>query len=152
MLHLIISFHFNNFYTLCLEAVKLTMLYLNFFTMKKNLCLFLLQVVIFSNSFCQKTKTAVTENKNIDGHPAWIMQGNIYEVNVRQYTPEGTFKAFAKHLDRLKKMGVQTIWFMPINPISKVDRKGSLGSYYSTGVCSEIKSGTYNLFMNYVGT
>lgn len=65
-------------------------------------------------------------------HPDWIMQGNIYEVNVRQYTPEGTFKAFQKHLDRLEKMGVQTLWFMPINPISKVDRKGTLGSYYAT--------------------
>ncbi len=67
----------------------------------------------------------------IDGHPAWIMQGNIYEVNVRQYTPEGTFKAFEKHLPRLKKMGVQTLWFMPITPISKTDRKGALGSYYA---------------------
>ena len=59
------------------------------------------------------------------------MQGNIYEVNVRQFTPEGTLNAFAKHLDRLKEMGVQTIWFMPINPISQTDRKGSLGSYYA---------------------
>lgn len=67
----------------------------------------------------------------IDGHPAWIMQGNIYEVNIRQYTPEGTFAAFAKHLDRLQQMGVQTLWFMPINPISKTDRKGTLGSYYA---------------------
>lgn len=65
------------------------------------------------------------------GHPAWIMQGNVYEVNVRQYTTEGTFNAFAKHLNRLKAMGVQTIWFMPINPISKLDRKGSMGSYYA---------------------
>src|SRR5690349_14213927 len=63
--------------------------------------------------------------------PKWILQGNIYEVNVRQYTPEGTFNAFAKHLGRLKEMGVQTLWFMPINPISKKDRKGSLGSYYA---------------------
>ena len=67
----------------------------------------------------------------IDGHPAWIMQGNIYEVNVRQYTPEGTFIAFEKSLPRLKAMGVQTLWFMPINPISKIDRKGALGSYYA---------------------
>jgi glycosidase len=59
------------------------------------------------------------------------MQGNVYEVNVRQYTPEGTFKAFEKHLPRLKDMGIQTLWFMPINPISKVDRKGVLGSYYA---------------------
>jgi alpha-amylase len=64
-------------------------------------------------------------------HPAWIVQGSIYEVNVRQYTPEGTLNAFAKHLDRLQKMGVETLWFMPLNPISKVGRKGSLGSYYA---------------------
>jgi glycosidase len=95
--------------------------------MKKLISLIFLQSFIFSVAFCQALKT----NDNIDGHPAWIMQGNIYEVNVRQYTFEGTFKAFAKHLDRLKKMGVQTIWFMPINPISKVDRKGTLGSYYA---------------------
>jgi alpha-amylase len=63
--------------------------------------------------------------------PGWIKQGNIYEVNVRQYTPEGTFKAFARHLDRLKEMGVQTLWFMPIHPISHKDRKGTLGSYYA---------------------
>jgi hypothetical protein len=63
--------------------------------------------------------------------PSWIKQGNIYEVNVRQYTKEGTFKAFGKSLDRLRNMGVQTLWFMPLNPISKVDRKGSMGSYYA---------------------
>ena len=73
------------------------------------------------NSFADKT----------EGHPSWIMQGNVYEVNVRQYTAEGTFKAFETNLQRLKDMGVQTLWFMPINPISKVDRKGELGSYYA---------------------
>ena len=76
-------------------------------------------------------KSASTGNGMQSGHPSWIMQGNIYEVNVRQYTPEGTFKAFARHLERLKAMGVQTLWFMPLNPISKVDRKGTLGSYYA---------------------
>jgi glycosidase len=64
-------------------------------------------------------------------HPAWVRRANIYEVNVRQYTREGTFKAFGKHLDRLKAMGVDILWFMPINPISRTDRKGSLGSYYA---------------------
>ena len=67
----------------------------------------------------------------IDAHPAWIERSNIYEVNVRQYSKEGTFKAFAKSLDRLKKMGVEVLWFMPINPISKKDRKGLMGSYYA---------------------
>lgn len=65
------------------------------------------------------------------GRPAWIAQSNIYEVNVRQYTSEGTFKAFAAALPRLKEMGVEILWFMPVTPISKVDRKGSLGSYYA---------------------
>jgi alpha-amylase len=74
---------------------------------------------------------AMAQSSSINGHPAWINQGNIYEVNVRQYTPEGTFKAFEKHLPRLKAMGVQTLWFMPIQPISKKDRKGALGSYYA---------------------
>lgn len=63
--------------------------------------------------------------------PDWALQSNIYEVNVRQYTKEGTFKAFATALPRLRKMGVDILWFMPITPISKVDRKGVLGSYYA---------------------
>jgi glycosidase len=50
---------------------------------------------------------------------------------VRQYTPEGTFNAFAVHLQRLKEMGVQTLWFMPIQPIGIEGRKGALGSYYA---------------------
>lgn len=64
-------------------------------------------------------------------HPSWLRRANIYEVNVRQYTSQGTFRAFAPHLDRLKAMGVDILWFMPINPISVTDRKGTLGSYYA---------------------
>ena len=98
--------------------------------MKKIFSIFLLQFVVISFGFCQ-TYTTNQAKSEINGHPAWIMQGNIYEVNVRQYTKEGTLNSFGKHLGRLKEMGVQTVWFMPINPISKVDRKGSLGSYYA---------------------
>lgn len=61
----------------------------------------------------------------------WIYATNIYEVNLRQYTKEGTFTAFARHLPRLKDMGVQTLWFMPITPISEKEKKGTLGSYYA---------------------
>ncbi len=64
-------------------------------------------------------------------HPEWSKNATIYEVNVRQYTPEGTFKAFETHLPRLKKMGVDIIWLMPIHPIGVKNRKGNLGSYYS---------------------
>lgn len=67
----------------------------------------------------------------------WIYNTNIYEVNLRQFTKEGTFHAFAKHLPRLKEMGVQTLWFMPITPISKKEMKGSMGSYYA---CSDYTS------------
>jgi len=56
---------------------------------------------------------------------------NIYEVNIRQYTQEGTFNAFATHIPRLKQMGVDILWLMPINPIGEKNRKGSEGSYYS---------------------
>ena len=71
-------------------------------------------------------------------HPSFMNQGNIYEVNIRQYTKEGTLKAFAKHLPRLQKMGVQTLWFMPLQPISKAGRKGTLGSYYSVDSYTEV--------------
>ena len=55
----------------------------------------------------------------------------IYEVNVRQFTPEGTFKAFQEHLPRIQELGVEILWLMPIHPISEVKKKGSLGSPYS---------------------
>lgn len=63
--------------------------------------------------------------------PEWARSANIYEVNIRQYTPEGTFTAFEQHLPRLKKMGVDILWLMPIQPIGEKNRKGKLGSYYS---------------------
>jgi alpha-amylase len=82
----------------------------------------------------------------------WIYSTNIYEVNVRQYTKEGTFNAFARHLPRLKEMGVQTLWFMPVTPISQKEKKGSMGSYYA---CSDYTSvnpefGTLQDFKNLV--
>ena len=67
----------------------------------------------------------------------WAHTTNIYEVNTRQYTSEGTFNAFARELPRIKDMGIQTIWFMPITPISVLNRKGTLGSYYA---CSDYVS------------
>lgn len=63
--------------------------------------------------------------------PEWSRNANIYEVNIRQYTPEGTFKAFQAHLPRLQRMGVDILWLMPVQPIGVENRKGSLGSYYS---------------------
>jgi alpha-amylase len=74
----------------------------------------------------------------------FLHNSNIYEVNLRQYSAEGSINAFAEHLPRLKKIGVKVLWFMPIHPIGIKNRKGSLGSYYSvkdyTAVNSEFGS------------
>jgi glycosidase len=65
------------------------------------------------------------------GHESWSQDATVYEVNVRQYTPSGTFQEFGTHLDRLEELGVEVLWFMPIHPIGEQNRLGSLGSYYS---------------------
>jgi glycosidase len=64
-------------------------------------------------------------------HPAWSRRAVIYEVNVRQYTAEGTLRALRPHLPRLKALGVDVIWLMPVQPIGRKNRKGTMGSYYS---------------------
>jgi cyclomaltodextrinase / maltogenic alpha-amylase / neopullulanase len=63
--------------------------------------------------------------------PEWSYNQTIYEVNVRQFSQEGTFTAVKNDLPRLKELGVGILWLMPIHPIGQVNRKGSLGSYYS---------------------
>lgn len=64
-------------------------------------------------------------------HPDWAYNAVIYEMNIRQYTPEGTFDAAARQLPRLKKLGVDVLWLMPVYPIGVKERKGTLGSYYA---------------------
>src|SRR5215210_3076014 len=64
-------------------------------------------------------------------HPEWSRSATIYEVNVRQFTPQGTIAAIRPHLPRLKALGVDILWLMPVQPIGVKNRKGPLGSYYS---------------------
>ena len=85
----------------------------------------LLSLILFA---CQPTVKTNPAKTHI---PEWTKNSVLYEVNIRQYTPEGTFKAFETHLPRLKELGVDILWIMPIHPISLKNRKGSLGSYYS---------------------
>ena len=77
------------------------------------------------------TRVARAASADTGFHPAWSRDAVIYEVNVRQYTPEGTFAALQSHLPRLDELGVDILWLMPVQPIGKANRKGSLGSYYS---------------------
>lgn len=69
---------------------------------------------------------------------SWANGAVIYEVNIRQYTKEGTFNSFRAHLPRLKDMGVDILWLMPITPISEEIRQGTLGSYYACSSYVEV--------------
>ncbi|MFD2569108.1 alpha-amylase family glycosyl hydrolase [Spirosoma soli] len=75
--------------------------------------------------------TTDTTTANAPPAPEWSRNATIYEVNTRQFSPEGTFKAVEVQLPRLKEMGVDIIWLMPIYPISQKNKKGSLGSPYA---------------------
>jgi alpha-amylase len=84
----------------------------------------------------------------------WIYSSNIYEVNLRQYSLEGSFTAFAKDLPRLRDMGVEVLWFMPITPISVYKRLGTLGSYYSASdyISTNPEFGSVDEFKTLVST
>ena len=96
--------------------------------MKTTTSFFLLTLISFS-IIAQKNQDKM--NSISKAAPSWSQNANIYEVNIRQYTPEGTFNAFAKSLPRLREMGVDILWLMPVFPIGELNRKGGLGSYYS---------------------
>ena len=63
--------------------------------------------------------------------PSWAAKSVIYEVNVRDYSATGKFTAVTSDIPRLKKLGIDILWLMPINPIGELNRKGSMGSPYS---------------------
>ena len=89
-------------------------------------------IVIFSAIIisCNQQQAGTEKSSTV----LWNKQTNIYEVNLRQYSASGSIASFAKNLPRLKEMGVQILWFMPITPIGKQGRKMNeteLGSYYA---------------------
>lgn len=91
-------------------------------------------VLVVSCGSSKKSDAQTTERDstytNVQ-HPEWSRNAVIYEVNVRQFTDSGTITAFDAQLLRLKELGVDILWFMPIYPISEKNRKGELGSYYA---------------------
>ncbi len=95
----------------------------------KTLLLWLLPVLVVAS--CAPESEKQPEYPTPPQTPEWAINATIYEVNLRQYSEEGTFTAFAEHLPRLRDMGVDILWFMPIHPIGEKERKGTLGSYYS---------------------
>lgn len=85
-------------------------------------------------------------------HPEWAKNASIYQINTRQFTPEGTLKAAQKELPRLKKLGMDIIWLMPIHPIGELNRKGTLGSPYSVKDYKAVNPefGTFQDLKNFV--
>jgi len=90
--------------------------------------------------------TAATAYPSTSVLPEWAKKATIYEVNIRQYSSAGDFKSVTKSLPRLQKLGVGILWLMPIQPISSIKRKGTLGSPYSVadykGINSEFGNST----------
>ena len=94
-------------------------------------CFYYRDLFSFSTLLSFYLPTSDTGNSSVKKAPEWAVDASIYEVNIRQFTPEGTFRAFEEHLPRLKEMGVKILWLMPVHPIGEQNRKGGLGSYYS---------------------
>ncbi len=87
----------------------------------------LVATVVCAGCSSAKAEAVPTESRA----PEWTRTAVLYEVNLRQYTKSGTINEFSEHLETLKDMGINTLWFMPIHPISVTNRSGKLGSYYS---------------------
>lgn len=102
---------------------------LGLFNKKLNTVLLLLSIslTLFNVNGQNDISSPQSEVKS----PAWSNDATIYELNVRQFSNEGTFDAIIPHLDRIKDLGIEIIWLMPIHPIGIENRKGGLGSYYA---------------------
>jgi glycosidase len=89
-------------------------------------------IAIFLFSFfinCKKEESKITAEKKIGITPIsseMAENGVIYEANIRQYSPEGTFNAFTKDIPKLKKLGIKILWLMPINEIGIKNRKAKI--------------------------
>lgn len=102
----------------------------------KNIAAYILLFIVLASGCQQQVEEKVVVEKVT--FPERAASCNIYEVNIRQYTPEGTINAFREHLPRLQKLGVDILWIMPVQPIGLKERKGPLGSYYSIQDYSKI--------------
>jgi glycosidase len=127
-------------------------------------------IVLFG---CKKEANNISSETIAKFSPEVEENGVIYEVNIRQYSPEGSFNAFTKDIPQLKELGVKIIWVMPIFPISQTKRKATggdnskfasdmpkeeqhkyLGSYYAVSDFKKVNPefGTIEDFRNLVQT
>ena len=106
---------------------------LNFALLAALHCVILLSGCSTDTPAASETQTSIYDPKPYSEltHPDWVKDAVIYQLNTRQATPEGTFKAAQAHLSRIKALGADIVWLMPIHPIGQENRKGGLGSPYS---------------------
>jgi cyclomaltodextrinase / maltogenic alpha-amylase / neopullulanase len=97
----------------------------------KRLLLLLTALMLVSVNSCDRAGRETATISTTINPPEWSYNASIYEVNIRQFSEEGTFEAFRRELPRIREMGVDIIWLMPVHPIGEKNRKGTLGSYYS---------------------
>lgn len=95
---------------------------------RKLLSQFILIILLLA---CHNTETLKSERKELVTPPKWAKRATIYEVNIRQFSNEGSFDKVTEQIPRLKELGIDILWLMPIHPIGELNRKGSLGSYYA---------------------
>lgn len=110
-------------------------------------------IVVFASCAEAPADRNTADAQNVNGtdtsdvliHPDWSQNAVIYEMNVRQHSPAGDLRSAAADLARIKQLGVDIVWLMPVHPIGEVNRKGgenkdnylvqpgssSLGSPYS---------------------
>ena len=117
----------------------------------KSIALAFITIICFSQC---GSSLKTTSRDPLYTAPEWSANSVIYEVNIRQHSPEGTLQAFTKDIDRIKNLGADILWIMPVQPIGIKNRKGGLGSYYSIKNYVEINPEFGNLadFKNLVET
>ncbi len=141
--------------------------------MKKTIITVLAILSLMSCKNEEKQQLEIKEEGIASFSPEVEESAVIYEVNIRQYSPEGTFNAFTKDIPQLKELGVKIIWVMPIFPISQTKRKATggddskfasempepeqhkyLGSYYAVSDFKKVNPefGTIEDFRNLVKT
>ncbi len=84
------------------------------------------------NSFAQDAPRDVSkERARAVAAPGWVRGGVIYEIYPRQFSEAGNFQGITAQLDRLKELGVNILWLMPVHPIGQEKKKGPVGSPYA---------------------
>ena len=97
-----------------------------------SICAYAADKIMSPNTLNAETDTRYQPKPYITlQNPAWSKDAVLYQINTRQFTPEGTFRAAQRELPRLKALGVDILWLMPIHPIGEKNRKGTLGSPYA---------------------